>query len=870
MRCPSCGHEVVDSPLCERCGKPLKIEKTDPIEPKSDTALGPEPSSPTLSVKQSGAAPDTKVADAPDNASSHRRWYAIVWAALAIALYGAVAGASGGAAPARVLSENGPSSSPEQSKIIGERHLASAQKWKSIIEAYVAAVPGSATDMNTLADSLEKPEAAFEYVRDQIALEPYAGAMKGAAATLITRGGNDLDRSLLLGTLLSAQGVEVQIAHGQLNAAQAQSRLAEITAKPEATELILRSMPKPSFASSPQMRQIDSMTAASGRRRAQLIEQNFAFLDSSLKSAKITIGSNQSAAQLKALQDHYWVRAVVAGKTMDLDPGFAQAEYGRKYADVAETINLNGLDSTQLQTMTLRLVADYLKRGAITSRNLLESEFNAIDLWGKNIRLAILPDAAQGVANDFRATLSVGDDLAAQQVFQLRVTPVDKPSGPQGNNGLWGGLVGGTAGAEAPNPEATGAVLARIYLEVDTGGPLSAPQRSRRVILDRLAASGGAAQLDPAMTGDDTAGALLTQVWDGAVAVGAIDPLFLAKATLAWINADIDVQNALIAANPAKGLKPSDLPGPLLSPELLTFFLSSANTEHEIQMQFAPQVRAYYQHPRLAFYRHGFEVSDWADASKRVSYREGIDIVNSPFGFAGRPEQQTGLAMRWGAADTAIELRFSLAGGGAFNTLPLIAAAKSAKVAMVTIGPDQKASLGSVSVPPSIKAALDRDLIDDRAIVAPAQLIDMNGTRAYGWWSIERDTGYAIGKMDLGGAQDLTEYTKLQQTIPKQSKIAGGMIGDILRCYMGGITSVLGGAASQPVGPCVQSACCHAINELLDMEVDDSMTIALLTEDEEELGRVLKLEAALVKFDSTTLPVMGAEHGAEEACGGEK
>jgi hypothetical protein len=96
------------------------------------------------------------------------------------------------------------------------------------------------------------------------------------------------------------------------------------------------------------------------------------------------------------------------------------------------------------------------------------------------------------------------------------------------------------------------------------------------------------------------------------------------------------------------------------------------------------------------------------------------------------------------------------------------------------------------------------------------------------------------------------------------------MIGDILRCYMGGITSVLGGAASQPVGPCVQSACCHAINELLDMEVDDSMTIALLTEDEEELGRVLKLEAALVKFDSTTLPVMGAEHGAEEACGGEK
>lgn len=94
MRCPSCGHEVADSPFCERCGKPLKIEKTDPIEPKADTALGPEPSSPALSVEQSGAAPDANVAYAPDNASSRPRWYGIVWASLAIALYVAIADAA--------------------------------------------------------------------------------------------------------------------------------------------------------------------------------------------------------------------------------------------------------------------------------------------------------------------------------------------------------------------------------------------------------------------------------------------------------------------------------------------------------------------------------------------------------------------------------------------------------------------------------------------------------------------------------------------------------------------------------------------------------------------------------------------------------
>ncbi len=142
----------------------------------------------------------------------------------------------------------------------------------------------------------------------------------------------------------------------------------------------------------------------------------------------------------------------------------------------------------------------------------------------------------------------------------------------------------------------------------------------------------------------------------------------------------------------------------------------------------------------------------------------------------------------------------------------------------------------------------------------------MYGTHTYGWWSIERDTGYAIGKMELGGAQDLTEYTKLQQNIPKASQIAGNLVGNVLRCYMGGVASVLGGAASQSNADCVQSACCNAINDLLDMEVDDSMSIALLTEDEEEMERILKLEDALVKFDSL-LPVTAAQKAGGNACG---
>ncbi|HEY3885458.1 MAG TPA: hypothetical protein VGL62_09645, partial [Vicinamibacterales bacterium] len=54
------------------------------------------------------------------------------------------------------------------------------------------ALPQSA-NLETAARGFATPEAAFLFVRDQIAYEPYAGVQKGAWGTLATRGGNDLD-----------------------------------------------------------------------------------------------------------------------------------------------------------------------------------------------------------------------------------------------------------------------------------------------------------------------------------------------------------------------------------------------------------------------------------------------------------------------------------------------------------------------------------------------------------------------------------------------------------------------------------------------------------------------------------------------------
>ncbi|MGH9408471.1 MAG: hypothetical protein ACRD1V_03370, partial [Vicinamibacterales bacterium] len=97
----------------------------------------------------------------------------------------------------------------------------------------VGALPPLA-DLDAAGQAFHTPEAAFQFVRDRIANEPYAGVQKGAWGTLATRGGNDVDKALLLAALLTAQSVDVQLAHGTIDAATGQRLAGEPLAHPDA------------------------------------------------------------------------------------------------------------------------------------------------------------------------------------------------------------------------------------------------------------------------------------------------------------------------------------------------------------------------------------------------------------------------------------------------------------------------------------------------------------------------------------------------------------------------------------------------------------------------------------------------------------
>jgi RHS repeat-associated protein len=60
------------------------------------------------------------------------------------------------------------------------------------------------------------PLGMYQYVLNNIAYQPYAGAMKGAQATLETKAGNDWDQDALLAGLLAQAGVSTQYVSGRV------------------------------------------------------------------------------------------------------------------------------------------------------------------------------------------------------------------------------------------------------------------------------------------------------------------------------------------------------------------------------------------------------------------------------------------------------------------------------------------------------------------------------------------------------------------------------------------------------------------------------------------------------------------------------
>ena len=279
-------------------------------------------------------------------------------------------------------------------------------------------------------------------------------------------------------------------------------------------------------------------------------------------------------------------------------------------------------------------------------------------------------------------------------------------------------------------------------------------------------------------------------------------------------------------------------------------------------------------------------VSDWSHPqNSSARYAEGIDLINAPLRGMGETKDIARLGMRAGIADTVIE-QYVVSQSPASNTVPLSAAALAQKIPFVTLS--QTKDLDGIDVPAAVRTALANDLAQGRVIFAPKTLVTLKGVRTFGWWSMDPKTGYTVGKMNLGGAQAMMEYSKVTEAVTKLSKVFGKLMGNMIRCYGGAINDTLG-SSGQPAAEgkkgspspeakllgCLSEAVCDAIKEFEDM----AKTAISPAEEEEEEDIVKVLNDVKEFLDSqkefeATLEQVGGVGGGEggdgfnKACSG--
>lgn len=317
------------------------------------------------------------------------------------------------------------------------------------------------------------PLAAYRFVRDSIALDPYDGVLRGAAGTLAARSGSTWDRALLLQALLGAGGHTARLAYAG----------PESGGSSAAGQADYLSVPSPLAAPDPRTWTLDLERV---RARAT---RDFAQVQLALTAAGVgvgqagapTAGAPTAASPTAAAPTagaHFgssaWVQVMQPdGSWLDLDPGLAEAGASAS----AATITADAVPDEFRHFVTLSVVAESLEGGVATSQVLFEQRLPADAAADQELWLYFQPDAA-GVGGAVTDLFEGKSYLPVLMIDGATTTGTPFSLGGSGDDSFFGGFMGGGG------PELIG-----LTLELAAGGPGIEPVTASRTLLDRAAAA---------------------------------------------------------------------------------------------------------------------------------------------------------------------------------------------------------------------------------------------------------------------------------------------------------------------------------------------------------------------------------------------
>ncbi len=335
-------------------------------------------------------------------------------------------------------------------------------------------LPPELWESDALADSLgSEPEAAFAFVRDHVAFDPYEGVLRGANGTLGARAGNAWDRALLLAALLEHHGHVTRFAFGTLEGGIIDEVIAAAA----------QGAPQP--LDDPQPAAVTTVDVAALATRAW---RDHALLTRALTTAGVTaaLGVAPDTAQAGAqergavvpdpravVRSHVWLQLEQAdGTWLDLDPSLPDAVPGATLTTASGTSD--ELPAEMYHHVVVRILAETLEDDELTESVVLDQRLVAADADASETWLYFQPEA-QGLGGSILNAMGEAKWLPVLLVNGDAATGTSFPLGSGGGDDFFGGFLGGG-----------GAQLTRLRLELVAQAPDGTERVGSRLLYDRV------------------------------------------------------------------------------------------------------------------------------------------------------------------------------------------------------------------------------------------------------------------------------------------------------------------------------------------------------------------------------------------------
>jgi len=623
-----------------------------------------------------------------------------------------------------------------------------------------AKVPHDDARIRDRATSLASVDAAYAYVRDSIATEPYAGAMRGPFGTMMARSGSSADKALLLAALLGAQNVPVRFVRATLADAEIDALLHAPVPPPDPGDNVAGAIDDQAKATTAKVRAaqdraIDGAAASAGTVVDDLLAR--------VAAAGTKVGGDPTAARRAALRTHYWLQAQANGAWVDLDPALPATVRGTHVGSMVSTTA--ALPEDAFATLALRVFVD---RGGARGAT------PAIDVTKHVADVAATPIAV-GLANR-EAKIK---DLAGVKDVTATAT---------------------IAGQNTSSGAIPLADLDAVRMEIAVAIPGEETRVYRRTLYRRSA--GDARSVAAAATVSITV--LVTSAdYDAAfVDRHEIDNLKSAKPLIVW---STEHRKGNFPPPPAAGAEPFPI-------EAMRYTVGDAQARARIAQTLAPGSHFVYERPTITLVRKALRTD--GNALRAVVE---FDIVDNGMAVTGGDAQRAlrANAVR-GAIDTNVE-RHVIGENGPGETRALFDAARSAGVAPVVIAPGSGDRSGTVVLDPDARAHLADTLALHDVAIVPQHAVALNGTQRSGWWAFDPASGDLVGRMEDGAGQGEAEYVMARLNDDATLYAMIQFYGDFFRCIAMGVEAPLSGApVSGPNGTatCMESALCNYLESL--------------------------------------------------------